>query len=115
MIRTLIAALLTTLSLGAFAAIDVNKATAAELDALPGVGPALSERIVAERQKAPFKSWEEMIERVRGVGPTNAAKLSQGGLTVANATYQAPAKPAAKADGKATDKKVEKAEKTAAK
>jgi competence protein ComEA len=102
MIRTLIAAVLTTVSLGAFAAIDVNKASAAELDALPGVGPALSARIVSERQKAPFKSWTDMIERVRGVGAASAIKLSKGGLTVANAEYRpatsakASDKPAAK-------------------
>ena len=92
MIRQLIAVVLTTLSLGAFAAIDVNKASPAELEALPGVGPALSTRIVAERQKSPFKNWADMIQRVRGVGPASAAKLSTGGLTVGGADY----KPAAK-------------------
>lgn len=96
MIRKLIAAALTALSLGvsfaAFAAIDVNKATPAELQALPGVGPALSDRIVAERQKAPFKNWSDMIERVRGVGAQSAARLSKGGLLVGSAEY----KPAAK-------------------
>jgi competence protein ComEA len=88
MIRTLIAIALTSLSLGAFAAIDVNKASAAELDALPGVGPALSARIVTERQKAPFKNWADMIQRVRGVGQASAAKLSKAGLTVANAEFK---------------------------
>lgn len=96
-LRTLIAAVLTTLSLAAAAAVDVNKASEAELQALPGIGPALSTRIVAERQKAPFKSWADMIERVRGVGPGSALKLSSAGLTVSNAAYapaaQAPAKP----------------------
>lgn len=101
-LRTLIAAVLTTLSLAAAAAVDVNKASEAELQALPGIGPALSTRIVAERQKAPFKSWGDMIERVRGVGPGSALKLSGAGLTVSNAAYvptnaeaaKAPAQPA---------------------
>jgi competence protein ComEA len=97
-LRTLIAAVLTTLSLAAAAAVDVNKASEAELQALPGIGPALSTRIVAERQKSPFKSWGDMIERVRGVGPGSALKLSGAGLTVSNAAYaptaQEPAKPA---------------------
>jgi len=88
MIRTLVAIALTALSLSAFAAIDANKATAAELDALPGVGPALSARIVTERQKSPFKNWADMIERVRGVGQASAAKLSKAGLTVANAEFK---------------------------
>jgi competence protein ComEA len=92
MIRTLIAAVLAAVSFGAFAAVDVNKASPAELDALPGVGPALSQRIVTERQKAPFKNWADMIQRVRGVGPASAVKLSKAGLTVGATEY----KPAAK-------------------
>jgi competence protein ComEA len=94
MIRTLFAALvLAAASLGAHAAIDANKATQAELEALPGVGPALSSRIVTERQKTPFKSWADMIERVRGVGAGNAAKLSKSGLTVGSAAFAQADKP----------------------
>ena len=44
-------------------------------------------RIVAERQKSPFKNWADMIQRVRGVGDKNAVKLSKGGLTVGNVAY----------------------------
>lgn len=92
MFRQFIAAMLATLSIAAFAAVDVNKATQAELEALPGVGPALATRVLAERQKSPFKDWPDLIQRVRGVGEGSAAKLSQGGLTVGTAAY----KPAAK-------------------
>lgn len=91
MFRTLVAALLATLSIGAFAAVDVNKATRAELEALPGVGTALSARVLAERQKAPFRNWNDLIQRVRGIGPGSAVKLSSAGLTVADSTYQQPA------------------------
>ena len=103
LLRTLVAGLLATLSIAAAAAVDVKEATEAELQALPGVGPALSARIVGERAKAPFKHWGDMIERVRGVGPTSAVKLSSAGLTVGQTSYaptetQAePAKPARKA------------------
>jgi competence protein ComEA len=92
MFRNFIAALLAAVSLSAFAAIDVNRASQAELEALPGVGTALSARILAERQKSPFKTWADLIQRVRGVGPGSAAKLSTAGLTVADAPYarQAP-------------------------
>jgi competence protein ComEA len=91
MFRTLIAALLLSLSFGAFAAVDANKASRAELEALPGVGTTLSERVLAERQKAPFRNWADLIERVRGVGPASAAKLSAAGLTVADVPYTPPA------------------------
>jgi competence protein ComEA len=92
MFRHLIAVVLTTLSFAAFAALDVNKASQAELEALPGVGTAMSARVLAERQKSPFKDWADLILRVRGVGEGNAAKLSKGGLTVGTAAYQAAAK-----------------------
>ncbi|MEP7281974.1 MAG: helix-hairpin-helix domain-containing protein [Rubrivivax sp.] len=108
MIRTLIATLLAAASLGAFAAADANKASKTELETVAGVGPALSGRILAERQKAPFKDWPDMIQRVQGVGPASAARLSKGGLTVASAEYKAPLStvvaPAAKAPAAASRK-----------
>jgi competence protein ComEA len=91
-IRSLIAAVLTAASFGALAAIDINKASQAELEALPGVGPALATRMLDERKKSPFKDWADLVQRVRGVGDGSAAKLSKGGLTVGGAEY----KPAAK-------------------
>ncbi|MES2980174.1 MAG: helix-hairpin-helix domain-containing protein [Pseudomonadota bacterium] len=95
----------------AFAAVDVNKATEAELDGLKGVGPVTSKLIISERKKGEFKSWEDFISRVKGVGDNKAAALSSEGLTVGGASYKAAT---AKADAKA-DAKAEKAEKKAAK
>ena len=49
------------------AKININVATAAELDALPGIGPALSGRIVAYREaNGPFASVEE-LSNVKGI------------------------------------------------
>jgi competence protein ComEA len=48
--------------------IDINRATAEELQRLPRIGPAMAQRILEERQKAPFRSVEE-LRRVRGIGP----------------------------------------------
>ncbi|HEX3150767.1 MAG TPA: helix-hairpin-helix domain-containing protein [Gemmataceae bacterium] len=48
--------------------IDINTATAAELDKLPGIGPVLAGRIVAEREKKPFTKVED-LRRVSGIGP----------------------------------------------
>lgn len=82
----------------AFAAVDVNKATAAELDGIKGIGPGISTKILDERKKGNFKDWNDFIERVKGIGETNAAKFSAEGVTVGGASYKgAPAAPAAKA------------------
>ena len=70
------------------AAVDVNQATEAELDGIKGLGPATTERILRERQKAPFQDWADLIRRVGGVGKGSAARLSAAGLTVNNSPFQ---------------------------
>jgi competence protein ComEA len=88
----------------AFAAVDVNKATAAELDGIKGIGPGISTKILDERKKGNFKDWNDFVERVKGVGDGNAAKFSAEGLTVNGAGFKgaaaAPAAPAAKEEKK---------------
>ncbi len=84
-----------------FAAVDVNKAGAAELDSIKGIGPAMSTKILDERKKGSFKDWNNFIERVKGVGEGNAAKFSAEGLTIGGAAFKAAAAaPAAKKDEK---------------
>lgn len=49
--------------------IDLNRATAAELDGLPGIGPATAQAIVDHRStNGPFASVDD-LEAVRGIGP----------------------------------------------
>ena len=51
--------------------INVNTATAAELDQLPGIGPARAADIIANR---PYASVDD-LERVPGIGPVTLEKL----------------------------------------
>ncbi len=105
MIRSILTVLCTLLALAAgpgARAADVNQASAAELEAVKGIGPALSGKILAARQQGSFKSWADLVERVSGMGPGNAVRLSQNGLTVAGAAYapaaaDKPARPAPEA------------------
>ncbi len=57
--------------------ISINDAAPAELELLPGIGPALAARIVAAR---PFHAVDELL-RVRGIGPATLHRLrSEVGL-----------------------------------
>ncbi|HEY8471002.1 MAG TPA: helix-hairpin-helix domain-containing protein [Longimicrobiales bacterium] len=57
------------------APLDLNRATAAELERLPGIGPALAARIVAHRDSAgQFGEVDELLQ-VRGIGPALLARL----------------------------------------
>ena len=102
--------LLNSFALNAFAAVDINQATRADLETVKGIGPGLSGKIVDARKTGNFKNWGDLIERVGGIGEGNAAKLSQAGLTVGGGTFDG--KPLAAMPVKeAKAKKSEKAEK----
>lgn len=55
--------------------LDINRATAAELERLPGVGPALARRIIAHRDSVGAFDTVDQLDRVRGIGPALLAKL----------------------------------------
>ncbi|MGO8762587.1 MAG: ComEA family DNA-binding protein [Desulfobaccales bacterium] len=55
--------------------LDLNRASAEDLDAMPGIGPALAQKIVAYRNAhGPFKQIDDLLE-VSGIGPENLQKL----------------------------------------
>jgi competence protein ComEA len=70
---------------GLSSAIDVNTAAAADLRKLPGIGPKLSQAILDERARAPFKSVDD-LRRVHGIGAKTLDRLrpyvTVGGETV---------------------------------
>lgn len=69
------------LTQSAFAAIDINTATQAELEAINGIGPAKAKAIIDYRSKnGPFKSLSE-LDKVKGFGKTTIKKL-KGDLIV---------------------------------
>ena len=71
---------------------DVNTATEAQLDMILGLGPATTRRILAERERAPFVNWADLMKRVKGIGPTSALKLSAGGLQVNGQAFEPAAR-----------------------
>lgn len=101
-IKKALTALLALAAAAAFAAVDVNTASQADLDSIKGIGPGTSGKLLEQRKSAKFKDWADMIQRVPGIGDKRAAKLSAEGLTVngvafkASEAVKAPAKPAPK-------------------
>ena len=127
MLKKILAVMVMMYAAVSFAAVDVNKATAAELDSIKGIGPAISAKILDEKKKGGnFKDWNDLVTRVNGVGEGNAAKYSAEGLTVGGASFKGvaatptkaaekpaaakdakDAKPAATTEKKAEDKKAD--------
>ena len=54
--------------------VNVNTATAKELDSLPSVGAARSKSILAERAKGSFKDWPDFDKRMTGTNVNAGVK-----------------------------------------
>jgi competence protein ComEA len=91
----------------AFAAVDINSADEAGLDAIKGVGPAKAKAIVEERKKnGAFKSLDDVAARVKGIGEkTVAGWKKDGSVSIGGGSTPAPAKADAKKDTPKADAK----------
>lgn len=56
--------------------ININTADAAELDKLPGIGPALAERIIQYRMEHGLFLQPEDLKKVSGIGNKTYAKMA---------------------------------------
>jgi competence protein ComEA len=64
------------------AALEINTATRAQLEQLPGLGVAMTERILQARSERPFADWDDLAARVAGIRGKRAEQLRRQGLTV---------------------------------
>jgi competence protein ComEA len=72
----------------AFAAVNINTATPADLDGVKGIGPSKAQAIVDYRTKnGPFKSLDD-LKNVKGFGDKSIAKL-KGELSIAGGSEPA--------------------------
>ncbi|OWT70398.1 hypothetical protein CEY04_25675 [Achromobacter sp. HZ28] len=89
-----------SLTAASAAAMDVNAATAEQLQSLRGVGPKTAAIIIHERQRGGnFQSMEDLSDRVRGIGAKKARALQEAGLSIGPGTG-AGAGPGAPAAGR---------------
>ena len=62
-------------------ALDLNAANRAQLESAPGIGTVKAEAILSERERnGPFRSWADLVRRVRGIGAHTAERIRAGGL-----------------------------------
>jgi len=71
--------------------INLNTATAAQLQEVPGIGPATADKILKMRKSyGPFKSVDD-LRAIKGIGPKRLDKMRKY-LTVAKLTVRSDAK-----------------------
>jgi competence protein ComEA len=103
-----------TLTFNAFAAVNINTATQAELESLEGIGPVKAQAIIDYRKKnGGFKNIDE-LEKVDGIGEATLASVRKNvtlsGKTTVAPTSEASAKKSEKTskESKASDSKTDK-------
>lgn len=72
-------------------AVDVNVATQAQLVSVRGIGPRTAQIIIDERRRGgPYESFDDLADRVKGIGASKAGRLQAAGLTIGRRYFLAP-------------------------
>ncbi|MFA5488140.1 MAG: DUF655 domain-containing protein [Candidimonas sp.] len=86
-------------------ATDINSASLQQLQSIKGIGPKTAQIILDERQRGgDYESFDDLSDRVKGIGPKKAASLRAQGLSV-GAGSAAPGSRASPAAAKAPSPK----------
>ncbi|WP_321876360.1 ComEA family DNA-binding protein [Paraburkholderia bannensis] len=80
----------------AIAGVEVNSADETSLESVKGIGPVHAKAIIDERTKnGPFKDADDLVNRVKGIGPKSVQNLEAAGLTINGSSAPPAGKPAA--------------------
>ncbi|CAG9275050.1 Flagellar hook-length control protein fliK [Paraburkholderia unamae] len=83
------------------AAVEVNTADETALESVKGIGPVHAKAIIDERTKnGPFKDADDLVNRVKGIGPKSVQNLETAGLTINGSAAPPAGKPAASKSSK---------------
>ncbi len=63
-------------------ALDLNTATRAQLEQLSGVGVTMAERLLEERARQPFRDWDDLVARVKGMRGARVERLREQGVRI---------------------------------
>jgi competence protein ComEA len=91
-LRALLAGVAGGFSVYCVTAQEINTATRAELERLDGLGVTMAERVLSERERAPFASWNDLERRVKGMKGARVRRLQAQGATVNGERESQPAK-----------------------
>ncbi|MEX3926642.1 MULTISPECIES: ComEA family DNA-binding protein [Paraburkholderia] len=83
------------------AAVEVNTADETALESVKGIGPVHAKAIIDERTKnGPFKDADDLVNRVKGIGPKSVQNLEAAGLTINGSSAPPAGKTASAKSGK---------------